>query len=88
MEFLHIIPAKTGDILEFLSLMEKTCGLKEHKFLVMISRLTAIRFVPALLSYPFIEYLETPKGRFTAEKKLNQIRNRLRQADSLWKCLK
>ena len=81
MEFLHIIPAKTGDILEFLSLMEKTCGLKEHKFLVMISRLTAIRFVPALLSYPFIEYLETPKGRFAAEKKLNQIRNRLRQAD-------
>ncbi len=81
MEFLHVIPARTGDILEFMRCMEKREDRNEHKFLALVSRNTAIRYVPELLAFPYLEYLETPKGSFSKERKLHSLKKRLQKAD-------
>ena len=81
MEFLHIIPAKTGDILEFIRCMEKRKDRDEHKFLALVSRNTAIRYVPELLAFPYLEYLETPKGSFSSSRRLRYLKKRLQKAD-------
>ena len=73
MEFLHVIPARTGDILEFLRCMEKRPDSNEHKYLALVGRDTAISYVPELLAFPRMEYLETPAGEYSAQRKMRAL---------------
>ena len=83
-EYLHILPAKTGEISDFLWGMERHCDMSEHRFLVTISKNGIIKSVPELLAFPYIECVETPKGRVVGKiRKFLWIWKRLHQPDRL-----
>ena len=82
MEYLHVLPVKTGEITEFLSMMEENFDLSEHKFLTLITREGIIKGCPELLAFPFVENFETSKSR--RMKHLHNylmLKQRLKQAD-------
>ena len=83
MEYLHIIPAKAGAVLEFLRCLEKTENLKAHKVLCLSPRVNAIKFVPEMLAFPFIEYMPASGGRLATWKNERRLRKRLERADVL-----
>lgn len=84
MEYLHILPAKLGEISDFLWAMERHCNMDEHRFLVTISKNGMIKGIPGMLAFPYIECVETPKGRVIGKiRKFLWIWKRLHKADCL-----
>lgn len=81
MEILHVIPAKAGAVLEFLRALEKSENMAEHKVLALVPRLTAIKSVPEMLAFPYIEYIQLKQGRFSAWRNERSLKRRLEQAD-------
>lgn len=83
-EYLHILPAKLGEISDFLWAMERHCDMNEHRFLVTISKNGIIKGIPGMLAFPYIECVETPKGRVIGKiRKFLWIWKRLHKADHL-----
>ena len=83
MEFLHIIPGSTGNLLEFLGCMENRDDFNEHRFMTMVTREGIIKGCPEMLAYPFIENFEKYTGRFRRIRDYFSLRRRLMQADRI-----
>ena len=83
MEFLHIIPGSTGNILDFLGCMENREDFSEHRFMTMVTREGIIKGCPEMLAYPFVENFEKHNGRFKRIRDYFSLRRRLKQADRI-----
>ena len=82
--FLHILPARAGETLELVRELERRQEKGQHRYLVLIPRLTVIKQIPELLSVPAIDYAPIPKGRFGKLKKLTWLTGQMKRAKHIF----
>ncbi|MBR2716974.1 MAG: hypothetical protein IKD79_04475, partial [Oscillospiraceae bacterium] len=79
MEYLHILIDRTGDMTEFLWAMEREGLVGEHKFMMLLPKITIMKKRTEFLQFPYIEFWENSTGRFKKYRTKKRMIRRLNQ---------